>query len=290
MTDSKVHKEGVDFVTTLRLTAQVHSPITARLFERAADEIERLSSTLSKAVYERDGFVESLIQLGRESAIAVTGDVDVVGAIITPDQAVTAIREECRLGREAAKDLNEESAYAGTIVNLLDQARSFICSHRDEINAPYCDALCASIDAALAKNPSSGGSSERAGGCTPVSSPGAPASKREDVGVVASPSLDGVLTVARAQAYPTMSAFFNKYALGTLAKPSCLICGRNDYAEMGIQHAELPSVVVCLPCRDAATNRPQMCNNTDSGFSILCDRLECQRDRRCYRPGTGSIE
>lgn len=39
------------------------------------------------------------------------------------------------------------------LVNLLDQARSFICSHRDEINAPYCDALCASIDAALAKNP-----------------------------------------------------------------------------------------------------------------------------------------
>lgn len=50
MTDSKVHKEGVDFVTTLRLTAQVHSPITARLFERAADEIERLSSTLSNSL------------------------------------------------------------------------------------------------------------------------------------------------------------------------------------------------------------------------------------------------
>ena len=24
------------------------------------------------------------------------------------------------------------------------------------------------------------------------------------------------------------------------------------------------------------------CNDTKSGFYILCDRLECQRDRKCY--------
>ena len=27
----------------------------------------------------------------------------------------------------------------------------------------------------------------------------------------------------------------------------------------------------------------QRCNDTESGFDVLCDRLECQRERKCAR-------
>lgn len=55
------------------------------------------------------------------------------------------------------------------------------------------------------------------------------------------------------QAYPRLAAFFGKYALGSLEKPSCFVCGRADYEwPPAIQHAELPSIVVCFQCRDAA--------------------------------------
>lgn len=27
---------------------------------------------------------------------------------------------------------------------------------------------------------------------------------------------------------------------------------------------------------------PRPCNNTASGFDLLCPRLQCQRDRTCY--------
>ena len=49
----------------------------------------------------------------------------------------------------------------------------------------------------------------------------------------------------------TMRPFFNEYALGPLAKPSCLCCGRNDYKSVAVQHAELPGIVVCDQCKHA---------------------------------------
>jgi hypothetical protein len=58
---------------------------------------------------------------------------------------------------------------------------------------------------------------------------------------------------ARLHDYPRLLAFFDKYALGPKSKPSCLVCGRDDYdAPPAIQHLELPGIVVCLKCRDAA--------------------------------------
>jgi hypothetical protein len=49
-----------------------------------------------------------------------------------------------------------------------------------------------------------------------------------------------------------LRAFFQKHALGALSRPSCLVCGQppKDWPP-GIQHAELPEIVVCTRCRDA---------------------------------------
>ena len=57
---------------------------------------------------------------------------------------------------------------------------------------------------------------------------------------------------------PDYRDFWRKYALPPLGRPSCLVCGRDDYAwPPAIQHAELPGIVVCHPCRDArATVQP----------------------------------
>ncbi len=55
-----------------------------------------------------------------------------------------------------------------------------------------------------------------------------------------------------------MHEFWQKYALGTKARPSCLVCGRDDYAwPPAIQHVELPGIVVCHKCRDAASGEPR---------------------------------
>jgi hypothetical protein len=55
------------------------------------------------------------------------------------------------------------------------------------------------------------------------------------------------------QAYPALSAFFEKYALGPKERPSCFVCGRTvEQWPPAIQHAELPGIVACFPCRDAA--------------------------------------
>jgi hypothetical protein len=51
---------------------------------------------------------------------------------------------------------------------------------------------------------------------------------------------------------PAALRFYRQYALPPSYKPSCLVCGRNDYAQAGITHSDIPSVVVCLACRDRA--------------------------------------
>lgn len=53
--------------------------------------------------------------------------------------------------------------------------------------------------------------------------------------------------------YPTYRKFWRKYAMGPISRPSCLVCGKMPQAwPPAIQHMELPSVVVCSTCRDAA--------------------------------------
>ena len=43
--------------------------------------------------------------------------------------------------------------------------------------------------------------------------------------------------------------FFKKHAIGTLAAPNCFICGKStQIVEVGIQHLELPGVVICESC------------------------------------------
>src|SRR5258708_6443649 len=59
--------------------------------------------------------------------------------------------------------------------------------------------------------------------------------------------------------YAALPAFFGQPALRQLTKPSCLVCGRNDFAwPPAIQHAELLGVVVCHPCRDARAYAVEM--------------------------------
>ena len=49
----------------------------------------------------------------------------------------------------------------------------------------------------------------------------------------------------------TMRPFFNEHALGPKMRPSCLVCGRNDYKAVAVSHAELPGMVVCDTCKSA---------------------------------------
>jgi transcription elongation factor Elf1 len=49
-----------------------------------------------------------------------------------------------------------------------------------------------------------------------------------------------------------LERFYRAYAMPLPNTPSCLVCGRNDYKQVAIKHTELPSVVVCLQCRDRA--------------------------------------
>lgn len=53
------------------------------------------------------------------------------------------------------------------------------------------------------------------------------------------------------QAMVTAHAFWHKHALGPLAAPSCLCCGKLP-DEVAIRHMELPGVVICKLCRDKA--------------------------------------
>lgn len=48
--------------------------------------------------------------------------------------------------------------------------------------------------------------------------------------------------------------FFNRYAFGPLAAPSCLVCGQLP-KKVAIQHLELPGIVVCEQCWHAAVQR-----------------------------------
>lgn len=54
---------------------------------------------------------------------------------------------------DLVRELERRGSYAKLSKGLLDRALSFVGSHRDTINGPFCDALCADIRAALAKNP-----------------------------------------------------------------------------------------------------------------------------------------
>lgn len=54
--------------------------------------------------------------------------------------------------------------------------------------------------------------------------------------------------------YPILQRFHSKHALGALAAPSCLCCGQQTgpARPIAVQHMELPAIVICKPCKDAA--------------------------------------
>jgi hypothetical protein len=57
--------------------------------------------------------------------------------------------------------------------------------------------------------------------------------------------------------FPALQQFHSKHAMGPLAAPSCLCCGRSTQGvEIGVQHLELPGVVICEPCKTAASRSP----------------------------------
>jgi len=51
--------------------------------------------------------------------------------------------------------------------------------------------------------------------------------------------------------FPALSLFHTKHALGPMTAPSCLCCGQLPES-IAIKHAELPGIVICTKCRDAA--------------------------------------
>ena len=52
-----------------------------------------------------------------------------------------------------------------------------------------------------------------------------------------------------AQAFPTLSAFYDKHALPSMLVPSCLQCGQSTPPEqVNIGHSELPNIVICSTC------------------------------------------
>lgn len=56
----------------------------------------------------------------------------------------------------------------------------------------------------------------------------------------------------------TQKEFFSQHALGPLARPSCLVCGQVPKQwPPAIQHLELPGIIVCFQCRDAARFAPE---------------------------------
>lgn len=61
--------------------------------------------------------------------------------------------------------------------------------------------------------------------------------------------------MAQALADDRPRKFWERYALGPLMAPSCLCCGKLP-DKVAIQHIELPCIVICEKCRNAATLQP----------------------------------
>lgn len=89
----------------------------------------------------------------------------------------------------------------------------------------------------------------------------------------------------------TMRPFFEKHALGPKAKPSCLVCGRNDYESVAIQHMELPGIVVCALCKKAeadlarVTAERDACSMSSNAYKCELEALkqDAERYRKCRR-------
>lgn len=63
-------------------------------------------------------------------------------------------------------------------------------------------------------------------------------------------ALRGAVETPAGHTHQKLLEFFSKYAIGGKMKPSCLVCGAQEFPP-GITHAELPDITVCFSCRDA---------------------------------------
>jgi hypothetical protein len=70
------------------------------------------------------------------------------------------------------------------------------------------------------------------------------------------PPADEASVQRRLQAYPKLSEFFSKYAIGPKLPPSCFVCGQ-IVIEPAVTHAELPGIICCKRCKDAADRAAQ---------------------------------
>ncbi len=54
--------------------------------------------------------------------------------------------------------------------------------------------------------------------------------------------------------FPALQQFHTKHAMGPLAAPSCFCCGQSTQGiDIGVRHLELPGIVICEPCKTAAS-------------------------------------
>lgn len=86
-----------------------------------------------------------------------------------------------------------------------------------------------------------------------------------------------------APAAATMRDFFNKYALGSLALPSCLRCGHaKPRDKWAITHAELPDIYICAECATAALDLAayNAIINADGTLQSFADKLAVLQDMR----------
>jgi hypothetical protein len=101
-------------------------------------------------------------------------------------------------------------------------------------------------------------------------------------------------TTALLPADQKLKEFFSKHALGPLARPSCIVCGHvpKDWP-LAIQHMELPGIVVCFPCRDAAQAAripaETTCRHEPSNFPpISGEGFQEQKCLKCGQPADTS--
>lgn len=85
------------------------------------------------------------------------------------------------------------------------------------------------------------------------SRPAASAEPRPDYSEMSREALERhAASMAQALADDKPRAFWERYAIGPKSAPSCICCGRIP-DDVAVQHAEIPSIVVCRCCHDAAT-------------------------------------
>ncbi len=71
--------------------------------------------------------------------------------------------------------------------------------------------------------------------------------------------------------YPILQQFHSRYALGTLAAPSCLCCGRQTHPitrPIAVKHMQLPAIVICKQCKDASESARRNHPMTEAVYTI----------------------